>query len=166
MAMPVSKLIGQTFGRLTVIERAGTMGKNAAWLCECACGGTAVTHGGNLKSGHTTSCGCAKVEANTVHGLRQHPLYKTWDNMLSRTSNPKATAYECYGGRGITVFPDWQSDPTPFIAWIEEYLGPKPEPSWTLDRIAVDGNYEPGNLRWASKSEQTSNRRPRVRRAA
>lgn len=81
--------------------------------------------------------------------------YRAWEGMIQRCTNPNNAAYEDYGGRGITVFPLWIHD---FLAFYE-YMGPKPYPEYSLDRIDVDGNYEPGNLRWATLYVQRRNRR-------
>ena len=100
------------------------------------------------------------------HGLSGHPLYGTWNAMIGRcersASCTPASFWARYGGRGITVCPEWH-DVAVFIAWIEENLGPRP-PGMTLDRWPDgDGNYEPGNVRWASRSQQAQNRSPRRR---
>jgi hypothetical protein len=78
--------------------------------------------------------------------------------MRRRCGSPRDKGWHLYGGRGITVYVEWRDDPTAFIAWIEATLGPKPI-GGSLDRIEGDGNYEPGNLRWATSAEQIANRR-------
>lgn len=104
----------------------------------------------------------SKLGASQVrkHGLWQHPLYPTWQQMMYRTRNPKHPRFRDYGGRGITVSAQWH-DPAVFIAWIEQNLGPRPA-GCTLDRADNSGNYEPGNMRWATRKMQNGNRR-RVR---
>lgn len=85
--------------------------------------------------------------------------YATWTGMKSRCSNPNETGYANYGGRGISVCAEWRHDFQAFF----EYMGPKPDPSYSIDRIDVDGNYEPGNVRWATPKEQANNKRPRAK---
>ena len=93
-----------------------------------------------------------------THGLSGHPLYDTWWNMLARCEDEHHAAYECYGGRGITVCREWH-DVAVFIDWIEENLGPRPE-GCSLDRVETyHGNYGPGEVRWATPKEQAENRR-------
>lgn len=93
-----------------------------------------------------------------AHGLSSHLLYGTWRTMIRRCENPKVDEYLFYGGRGITVCPEWH-DVAEFITWIEANLGPRPV-GMTLDRIDNDGNYEPGNVKWSTTAEQAANRRP------
>jgi hypothetical protein len=107
--------------------------------------------------------GIRTAEANkrdkTTHGLtRTHPLYVTWSGMMNRCFNPKQLAYRNYGGRGITVCLAWRYFGT-FAAEIEQLIGLKPDPKLTLDRVNNDGNYEPGNVRWATRKEQQANKR-------
>lgn len=87
-----------------------------------------------------------------------HPLFRTWAGIIQRCTNPKHTAFANYGGRGITVCPEWRTF-APFEAWILAHLGPRPD-GMTLDRIDNDGHYEPGNMRWATRSQQQRNKRP------
>lgn len=94
---------------------------------------------------------------NRTHGLSRHPLYGTWWMMITRCENPRYSRYRDYGGRGIAVCAEWH-DVAVFIAWIEQNLGPRP-PRRTLDRINNNGNYEPGNVRWATGREQQANSR-------
>ena len=93
-----------------------------------------------------------------THGLSRHPQYSTWKAMRRRCENPDDVAYPNYGARGIRVCDEWRQDVAAFVSYVEKVLGPRPE-GLTLDRIDNDGHYEPGNLRWATKAEQTHNRR-------
>lgn len=90
--------------------------------------------------------------------LAANPFYDTWKSIKQRCLNPDNSAYPIYGGRGVTIYPEWAEDGRAFGAWILANLGPRPE-GCTLDRIDNDGNYEPGNLRWATAKEQTANQR-------
>ena len=116
----------------------------------------------DLMTGNTKSCGCLHEEAMReqtgprTHGLTRHYMYRTWANMLRRCENPQDHFYYRYGGRGITVCERWH-DVKLFIADIESLLGFRP-PGMTLDRKDNDGNYEPGNVRWATAAEQVANR--------
>lgn len=165
MGRIIEENAGSRYGRLTVIENAGVSksrwGNHALWLCRCDCGNTSIVSGKKLRNGHTKSCGCLNREITkeraTTHGQTKHPLYATWRNMIDRCLNPGNINSEHYGERGIQVYEPWRDDPRPFIEWIEENLGPRPK-RHTLDRIDNDGNYEPGNLRWATKKVQAGNR--------
>ena len=156
-------LTDQVFGRLTAIKLAGkNKHRQNLWHCRCVCGNEIVTPANSLRTGNSTSCGCLRDEkalaANTKHGMCKHPLYMTWHTMTQRCHNPKAHAYEIYGGRGIAVADEFR-DVTAFIDYVEKELGPKPSKQHSLDRINNDLGYERGNLRWASKGEQSRNRR-------
>lgn len=153
---------GLRFGRLVVLERAANRKDRVAWFCLCDCGTQVVVRGDHLKSGNTMSCGCLHSEIagmdikkrSTTHGMRKSPTYTSWLTMRERCNNPKNEHYNYYGGRGIRVHSDWDKSFTSF--WF--YMGDRPA-GMTIDRIDPDGNYEPGNVRWATASEQRANQR-------
>ena len=162
-------LTGCTFGRLTVIRRDLTRGtKKTYWLCQCICGQYKSVVKDNLLSGNTQSCGCYNSEAvrkrNTIHGHNQQegasPEYVTWCAMKNRCNNKNVDNYRFYGGRGIKICKRWDESFKQFL----EDMGTKPSPEFTIDRIDVNGDYEPGNCRWADKETQFSNTRHALRR--
>jgi hypothetical protein len=159
MPHPLTDMTGRHVGLLTVLERAPVHGKNAHWRCVCACGRETVVSGTRLRRGLTRSCGCLRRDNGLKHGHRRpgatHPLYRVWTTMWQRCSNPRATSYENYGGRGITVCNRWRD----FAAFLAD-MGDRPE--WAdggIDRVDNDRGYEPGNCRWATAKEQRANRR-------
>lgn len=158
-------LTGQRFGRLTVIERAenyiSPKGKQAPrWICQCECGATVVVVGESLRGGVTKSCGCffreCASKSNTTHGQSKTRLFKIWKGMKNRCYNPNNSAYKMYGGRGVTVCKEWANDFQPFYDWA---MSNGYTEKLSIDRIDVNGNYEPSNCRWATQKDQVINRR-------
>lgn len=154
---------GNRYGRLVVVKEDGrTASGDVLWLCRCVCGTEKPIPGRSLRTGEARSCGCLQRERtsarNTRHGMRKHYLYQTWVDLVYRCHNPRCRQFKNYGLRGIQVYEPWREDPRPFIGWIEANLGPRPE-GYSLDRIDNDGNYEPGNLRWADAKTQGENKR-------
>jgi len=144
-------LTGRRFGRLVAIRDAGAdKSRNRTWLCLCDCGNEKVVSSALLKNGNVQSCGCL----SPGYRVRHDPIYLTWMSMIARCSNPKINGYKNYGGRGITVCERWLKFEN-FLADVGEHPGP----GFTLDRIDVNGNYEPGNVRWSTLKAQANNRR-------
>lgn len=171
MPQPLKDITGLTFGRLTVIRQAEMDDKGQRlWLCECSCepGKTKEVRGSYLRAGNVKSCGCLFLEtrktAAVKHGMSYHPLFGTWTNIKTRTTNPKNRQWPSYGGRGIKLHEAWMNDVEAFILWVETNLGPRPD-GMTLDRKDNDGHYEPGNLKWSTTREQNTNQRPKVTNA-
>jgi hypothetical protein len=162
----VIDLSGQRFGRLAVLGRAQRAKPEAYWHCRCDCGVEVVVNGCRLRNGNTRSCGCLRRETAAINGdhnvshgyarmgIRRHPLYSVWSGMRTRCRNPNNKNWKDYGGRGITVCERWDK----FENFLAD-MGERPGPSYSIDRIDVEGNYEPGNCRWATPTEQVRNRR-------
>lgn len=161
----VVDMTGRTFGRWTVLGPVGAdRNGSAMWTCRCACGVERLVVGTNLRNGGSRSCGCLKLDrlaAKVRHGMADTLAYKRWESIKQRCTNPKNPSYKNYGGRGITMCAEWAASFERFFADVGECPGP----GLSLDRIDNDGNYEPGNVRWATNSEQMRNRRP-LRRVA
>lgn len=151
-------LSGQKFGRLSVLNLAGkAKNKNMLWKCLCECGKETVVASSNLVRGVTRSCGCFRTErereANTKHGQHGTGAHKSWMSMRQRCRNPNCPAFHSYGGRGITICERWDKFENFFAD-----MGPRPD-GLELDRIDVNGNYEPSNCRWATQLQQGRNQR-------
>lgn len=127
-------------------------------IFKCKCGHEFITRIQDVKSGRTKSCGCLRINKpnRTSHGLKHHPFYRKWKSIKSRCFNKKVQGYKNYGGRGITMCDEWKNDAKAFIDYISnlEHCG---RVGYTLDRIDNNGNYEPGNVRFASKTTQSRN---------
>jgi hypothetical protein len=151
---------GQRFTRWTVLEFSGKANDGTQlWKCRCECGTIKIVRETDLVSEHTRSCGCYRLdylrEQKTTHGMSQNREYRIWSGMKTRCLNPRSKGYSYYGGRGITVCARWRDS---FEAFYQD-LGPRPSPQHSLERVDNDGNYEPGNVRWAQLSEQATNKR-------
>ena len=152
-------ITGQRFGRLIAIKSTRVQGKQTYWECMCDCGSVVEISLGNLRSGNTTSCGCALkdslIKRNLTHNLSKTKLYYVHNTMRQRCGNPNNTSYPRYGGRGITVCEEWMNFES-FYNWAIE-SGYKE--GLSIDRIDNDGNYEPSNCRWETPVNQARNRR-------
>jgi len=155
-------LTNKKFGRLTALGPVEQTKYGAKWLCACECGGKTTVLARSLRRGATKSCGCLNrelasarnSEINKTHGRTNTPEFRAWQGMWQRCGNVKDKNYNSYGGRGITVSEQWRSF-EPFL----EFIGPRPSPDHSIDRIDVNGNYEPGNVRWAISAVQNRNKR-------
>jgi len=166
MPRPIVDLAGARFGRLTVVRLDAQQehGKHARWVCVCDCGTECVAPSKHLRAGEKRSCGCLarEVGAKNADVIRKHgatgtPEYVAWQGMINRCEVQSRRSWKNYGGRGIRVAEEWRHD---FMAFLS-HVGPRPSSAHSLDRIDNDGNYRPGNVRWATRDVQNANRRPR-----
>lgn len=167
--MNTKELSRKRFGRLIVIGKAeGRKNGCVLWNCRCDCGNEVIVPSGKLTSGRKKSCGClakeiasniAKTGSNRrIHGMKHTKLYSVWNTMKFRCFNNNAPNFKDYGGRGITVCDEWKNSFQAFYDCVSKlpHFG---EEGYSLDRINNDGNYEPDNVRWATRTEQNNNRR-------
>lgn len=145
--------VGDVYGRLTVVGREGS-----AAVCQCSCGTMKMIAAGSLRQKLTKSCGCLRREVggrDPTHGMSGTPEYAAWQNLIQRCENPNHVDYANYGGRGIHVHPLWKNNFELFFAEV----GSRPSPKHSIDRINNSLGYVPGNLRWATATQQLRNRR-------
>ncbi len=158
----VKDLRGKKFGRLTVIEFSHVK-KFAYWKCLCECGSEKVAPGYKLINGDTKSCGCFRREASRLrvltHGKTNTYLFVIWGGIKTRLFNTSDHNYPNYGGRGISMFTEWKDDFDAFEKYVLEFLGERPSPRHSIDRIDNNGNYWPGNIKWSTPSQQGRNKR-------
>lgn len=155
----VVDISGMAFGRLIALGPSGKAGRHTKWTCLCECGTIVDVSGAKLRSGHTQSCGCLQREMasnlNLSHGWSGTRTYEAWKSIWQRTTNPKRTGYENYGGRGIKVCDRWRE----FTSFLAD-MGEKPN-GLTIERVDNDGDYSPSNCIWADMTTQNRNKRPR-----
>ncbi len=157
-------LAGRRFGRLLVCDRAANV-VNASgqqvivWNCVCDCGTRKQIRTNTIIHHGVDSCGCGTAQklsaVHRTHGLSGTPEHRAWKEMRGRCLNPTYKQFADYGGRGIGVCREWLDSFAAFLA----HIGPRPSPRHSLDRIDVNGNYEPGNVRWATRLVQNNNKR-------
>lgn len=165
--MPTAKdLTGQKFGRLTAVKIVGRApSRHVLWECQCECGKVCITSSNSLLMGKTQSCGCLfkelLIKRDTKHGMSYTRLHEIWRRMKQRCSNPKTKEYQHYGGRGIRVCDEWNNDFEAFATWAlnNDFQENAKRGDCTIDRIDVNGNYEPSNCRWVSQKVQCNNKR-------
>ncbi len=147
-------MIGKRFGKLTVLSECETM--KHKYKCLCDCGNIKYISKYHLLDGHTKSCGCSR---GIKHGKHHTRLYRIYYKIKTRCYNKKHNGYKNYGGRGVKICDAWLSDFMNFYNWA---MSNGYQEGLTIDRIDIDGNYEPKNCRWVTMKQQNRNKRDTV----
>lgn len=160
----VSKYVGTKVGRLSIVSEFKCQKRGIKmFVCKCECGADRIIPYTSIY--RAKSCGCLKLEIfkkyTTTHGLSKHPLNATWRAIKDRCFNVKNLRYSFYGGRGITMFPEWAENFHSFYKYVIDTIGDKPK-GRTMDRINTNGDYAPGNIRWLTAAEQNRNTRRNI----
>lgn len=162
MGNPID-LSGKRYGALTVIKKSENKGNKTMWICKCDCGNEAVVSGGNLQSGHTRNClECGYKStglSRKTHGKSHTSLFRIWSGMITRCEYEKGRSFKDYGGRGIKVCEEWRKDFQKFYDWS---INNGYKKGLEIDRINVNGNYEPSNCRWVTNIVNANNKRSNV----
>jgi hypothetical protein len=160
----IQDLSSQRFGKLVVVSFAGVVRKKTLWNCRCDCGECRVVGATNLKSGNTKSCGCGIAIAaslrRTTHGKSRSPEHRSYYAIRDRCLNHRCKAYYRYGGRGITICPEWLG-PGGFERFYAD-MGPRPGPNMSVERKDNNKGYSPDNCVWATDEEQNNNKRTNI----
>lgn len=161
MSKLVKDLTGKVFGRLIVLEYAGTVKGGATWLCLCKCGEKKIASSKSIQCGDTRSCGCLQDESNRLNPITHGGTvggkpteYLIWKAMRSRCRNPKHKDFHSYGGRGITVCKRWEN-----YAHFLADMGRRPSPELTIERVDTNKGYCKSNCKWGTWTEQNNNKR-------
>lgn len=168
-SMNIRNLKGLRFGRLVVVEQTEFRNRGSVlWKCRCDCGNELIAPSSKLAYGRKQSCGCLRIETSKrtaktgnnrrTHGMKHTKLYQVWNMIKYRCHSPKYPQWKDYGGRGIAICEEWSNSFQAFYDYVSQlpHFG---EEGYSIDRINNDGNYEPGNVRWATRTEQNRNRR-------
>ena len=143
------------FGKLVIVGDPISKPGRLLYPLACDCGGATHATSHELRMGKVRSCGCVHVTHGETVGGKVSPEYTAWRSMLSRCYDTNDVGFPNYGGRGIAVCQEWRASFAPFL----EYMGRRPTSGHSVDRINSAGNYEPGNVRWATAEQQNSNKR-------
>lgn len=163
--MHLTDMVGSIFGRLQVVDVYRSKGGRIKCKCVCSCGSSSEVSASDLRGGKTKSCGCLRKDNMTKHGMCKTRFYSIWSNIINRCKHESSPNYKYYGGRGITVCNEWLTFENFKDDLFESYNAhvlKHGEKNTTIDRIDVDGNYELGNVTWATMQEQSVNKRIRT----